>query len=800
MASKPGDDLLGQDASVLGDEEDPLIGQDASALDSPADVDSLMAQAYKRQEKKPGILDTFAEEFTQGASKEWGDEAASKLYGAREYMRNLFGGKGLQESGTAAKAEEAPFLKHTREQRAVSRKENPGTAAIANLTGGLASDYVLNSATGGAFANPAGQALLGGVTGAGFSEGPLLSTETAGKTALGTLLGYGLGKAGQKYPAGTGGVMALLGLGGAAAGGIKGEDGQPLLSTEDRWQLGTTGVAAGSAALASKLMRPVANAAGKSLQGAKNEIEAPLRAKNVARAEGLASDNDKEIAEVEKGLVAAGKDKIRKFKKLVLQKQRGLKEDDESMTGALEAQAAKQEAADKASVEAFQASERGPAKTEASADKIAEFEASIPARVEGKENADYQAVLNRYLTNKQLGHEIPPEVEAQVQAIRSRYEKNSPGFWEKYLYNWKQNGEKYKQELMDELASMKGASSASEGPTTAVGTPKAINPDTGVTGRPPAMKPPPDLDQAQEAAANELKIPFEGPDPRFEKHPGKYPEALAFQQSAADENNLAMKQALGMAEAPGLKPDPARLLSDAEKDVVSKNLGTKARFVSPPRPPKDATLRNVDELRAYERGSNLPPEPGTNAGSPGRQGKAASGGEDYPKEFFEGAPPEPDFFDSPISNDAWKRLNQGAPLAEASSNTPRADMSLAENLPQTKAKLWNAAKMGAFTGGVPGAGTGAAVMGVKGAGAGASGGAIAGAMANVGRLASKDPASRAYLMDKVQRVFSIVPDFNDKYGRFLAAGSQGPAQDLVTRIQFLMAQDPEFAAAWEQKE
>jgi hypothetical protein len=111
-----------------------------------------------------------------------------------------------------------------------------------------------------------------------------------------------------------------------------------------------------------------------------------------------------------------------------------------------------------------------------------------------------------------------------------------------------------------------------------------------------------------------------------------------------------------------------------------------------------------------------------------------------------------------------------------------------------------AAKLGALTGVVPSSGLGAAAFGYKGAAGAGSVGGVTGALAGVGKLAAKDPAARAYLMDRVNAVFSFVPNLTAKYGTFLGAGARVPAIDLASRLQHLMRTDPEFAKAWQATE
>jgi hypothetical protein len=525
VASKTAhDELLGQDASILGAEPapDPFVGQDASSLDEPPqrklyqglpppspESEAALAQARKYlkpakppQYNTPDALETGATEFSQGFGKEWFDEAEAKGFKARDYLKSLMHGHSLKEAADQVEGTEKAVLPAIRERRRAGQKEHPGLAAASNLAGNLASDFVLDSATGGALRNSAGASLMGGITGAGSSDGDLLSWETAAKTGGGALLGKYLGKAATKYPVGTPTALSVLGLGAAAFGGHKGADGQPYLSDYDRWQMGLTGGLAGGAAALSKLLSPVAEWAGAGAQAARNELEGPLRNKDVAVAEGLAKNFDDQDAKFNKSLSDAGKDKIRAFKKLVISKVRGKKAeqaakvdeintDDAAVSKSFANSQNNQDTHDGLSVEALQTSERKPSPPKgATPDQVAEFEAAIPGRVQGKQDADYQAVLHRYLTMKELGHEIPPELQTRVNGLVERYSKNSPGFFNRFLYDHEANADKYRQELMTELAAMKNAaSSARPGQDTGVGLPKNLTVDTQIAGVPKGQQP-----------------------------------------------------------------------------------------------------------------------------------------------------------------------------------------------------------------------------------------------------------------------------------------------------------------------
>lgn len=796
------------------------VAPDAGSM-SDEEITSKVVSGLKP--KPPGMLDTAAMEFTQGAGKEWADEGATKLYGAREYMRNLFGGQGFGRAAEAAKESQAPFQKMVREDRDLGRKANPKIAAAFNTAGDLASDWALRLMTFGASDTPAGQAILGGITGAGASDEPLFSTKTGLMTAGGAGMGLAFGKLGKRYPKATSAVLSMLGLGAAGLGGIQDSEGKPIMDEADRWQMGGTG-AAGAVSAISSLVHGAGKGAGKVAKGALEQLETPLRAKDVGVAEELNAANDAKSALLDKATSSAGKEKIAKFKKRLLGKKQELKADDKAVRQAFKESLTKEAAENKATVEAFQASERGPAPAAgASPDEIAAFEASIPARVQGKQDADYQAVLNRYQTQKSLGHEIDPEVETRVQAIIDRYEKNSPGFYKRFLYDWEQNGAKHQADLMAELNAMKGGSAAGPRPTTAVGIPSAAKADTQVSGRPTTkMQPPPELAKAQQEAAQELDIPFVRVKPGTEE----YPELFAKAKADVDSENLHVKNLLGLEEPEfGFQPEPARLLSDKEKDIVAKNTGVLSvngepmRFSRPPDPPSDARMRNAAEVDAFDRGSNLPPEPGTPGLAPDRKSKVGdTPGEGYKPEFFTESAPDPDFLDSPISNADWARINKtpsspaeprepapmfwekSVPVEAPSTNTPRAERHIAENAPALKQKVKDAAKLGALSGGAAMTPAGMLLHGVSGAAEGVGLGSVSGAVGNVGRLMVTDPAARAYVMGKIERMLTKAPQLSEKYGRFLTTAAQGPAAGLSARLVYLLQSSPEFAAAWERTE
>lgn len=314
------DPLIGQDASVLGEEEDPLIGQDASALDEApgggaipapqrgqsihvnmppaAGVEGVPVQKRVSPGRALalGALDfaTLGTHPRLTAANEMFEKVGrgSAEPGHGNYLQKLLEDprKTLDESQGVYDEE----LAKSREEHDQAVEQRPveniiGKAAPAILTGPLLKALGLGAAT-----TTAGTAALGGAAGVGGTRADLQkaaswgtsfeNAKEAGKVALDGTIGAGLGFFGAKYPTATGATMATAGALGDRLG----------LTPGQRTQLKVGGGMSMAGGLLTRLLGGASNKAGNTSAAALEKASAEPRA--------LASKADEALARRTEGL------------------------------------------------------------------------------------------------------------------------------------------------------------------------------------------------------------------------------------------------------------------------------------------------------------------------------------------------------------------------------------------------------------------------------------------------------------------------------------------------------------------
>ncbi len=813
----------------------------------------------------PSKKESAAGGLMQGLTAGWGDELsalgdAAHDAGARMgILPKIFEKKptAAQQAVDEDLGEEAGFgqvyeraLAAKRARRDWQSEENPKTFAGADFAGNMVTSAVV---PGGLL----GGAAMGALGGAGYSD----DNKLAG-AALGGVIGGTLGKAAQKAPAITGLVGAGLGAAGALDSGAK---------ESDRWSAGISAgtalagaVTAGAGKLAGKTAKYLK---GKELR-ARGEVGEKLIAEDVTdalsydkrRTSALESQKDELAAArkwIDKEQAAAlgrreglddayakfGKDKLSSIIDAAEAKRKGRGDEDKAVSKAFSEQQKKQQLEDAALVDAYMRGESAPGGPQASEARVAEFEAAIPAKVQGKQDADFQAVLNRFLTMKQLGEPIPPEIDARVQALKERYAGNSPEFFKRFLYDWENSGPKYENELRAQAADMRGQSSAAVGRDTDVKVPEVVRADTAVSGRPemPSIpKEPIGAELGDEEYWTRFKIAKEQGVPYKEapEYRSGYTATYENRVQQHEAQNRALNRIIGLEEAgPGYEPDFGALVNERERAEIRQNRGVPEQEYAE-RPSESKALRNYPEIRDWYVG---PPEPGSpgrdtatnpmgfadgelppTAPSPGRKTPPRPAPtEPRSAEFYSAPAPDPDFRDSPIDNETWNRLAKNTPdeqltplgglkgftdgtlepLPESPTFVPPEPPSMDSRIdaelqsPATDAKLAQARALGAARGARnPFALVGGASLGgVGGLAAGSAIGVLNGVATQYVTLANRDPAVRARLLGAVERVFRKVPELHQKIAPFLGAGLQRGTTELVKRIQQAAETNKEFA-------
>lgn len=790
------------------------------------------------------------------ADMNWGDELVAKgvagLNAARRWLNGV-----PSEEGQFAKDETAA-LDSARRDLKEGRELYPGTASSTSMAGGFLPQTAAAIATGGASLTPKGQALMGAVSGAGTGT----DLESRGKNAaIGMGLGAGLSKLAQLAPVATGVGLGALGTAGAVAGDKVG------LKPADRWDLGFLGGAGllgAGGTLAARLLGKGGAAAEQAAENATSEVSDRIKADDAAKAAALDKENDaskkagvklfdkaaERIAgekEAENGIPQASKDFIDAEHKAAL-KQRGADEAafnkatadvgkqkfkrlDEAINQLHNERAAAQGDEDKYVVQALQQSERPAAGggVGAGPEQIAAFEASIPSKVQAKENAELGAALNRVATFRNSGKEVPAQLADYVDGLVTEYEKNTPGFLEQYFRSKGPKGlaAEYEKELLAQLADMKarrGGGAIDTSRDTVIGTPKAA--DLLAARKPPLA--PKSLVPIEE----QLKMARDyGIDTKAYDN-----EAMSNLES---QRAMDIEKALGTAPlGPGEKPNYGALVGPDEREGIAKNLGlsylqrsdeeqaalnamkpkdrvygpdTIAKTPTPPPPDTGAARpRNMGGGRAPPNlpsdvpipwsgeGKPLPPEPSPEYKGwmtwdqlgkvpyeepPAGKNPAADSERflQYLQSKTQTPATEPD-------TQPWKWGAELAPTLEE-----RAQQQIASTGPAIKQAAMSGAFGGAknplYLGGgaALGAAGGKGALGVAG---GAAVGAVSGAASAVNRLAAADPAVRARIFGTVADTLNNIAGMEKYAGLF--SGAANP-EKVALAIQLLSKQEPRLA-------
>lgn len=740
-----------------------------------------------------------------------------------------------------------------RKSRDIAKQENPASYASGHLGGTIATGVATAP-----FGSPAAVGMsMGAAGGVGNSDAPLMSTDTLKSGVVGGGMGGLFGKAGQVAPIATAIGGAGLGFGTAAFGDKLGMD------KADRIEAGLGGLlSAGAAGLGflgqraqnlnnrarkqieSRLVdadavegADINRRRDRSLAAMDKENEASKKAglkkfeaiskrieeqspdKPTAHIEQAEVDPIKFIDDEAKALAAkekpyfdaeqaAGKEKAARFQAALKERQKGRQTDDKAVVKSFQQAEKNQDNADAALVQAFQNAERPAAGGGggSSPDAIAAFEANIPARVQGKLDAEYQAVLNRFNTLKALGKEIPSELADRVKAIESRYEMNSPEFFDRYLGDWEGKAANYRAELEAELANMKGRGGPSpSGRDTEVSPPGALSADTEVSSPPQHEGAVPmhgrDADIAMLRA--QLDVPSEADvDPRIA---ARAPALAERDQQFVDAKNKAIDKLLGLQESePGEKLDFSKLLSKSEQKQIAKNVGVDPR-AKPGKHPKSPMHNRIDyEMYQDRTPANQSTSPVTEEPSTNPLGTVNPRKTRYDADFYKGPPVEPDFKDSPISNAMWKKVSGAAVRDEDLSHDQRAaeywrkqafsDSTRSLEEPKAAApKYEEPVPMSQRVQEVVDKGGRApnVIPEVEMLGGGRS--PLKALLSGVDY--ARDPAVQARVFGRLQKALEAHPNLYKKYAPFIQQGAAEGLVGLSNRIQYLMSSDPEFSLA-----
>ncbi len=807
------------------------------------DIDEDQAKARNLSPIKPTGMDPSESGMVAGSqalSLNFADELGGALAApfnsptrTQQIVDEDVGSPGFMESALRAYDNEKNSLRKTDVE---AKETNPKSYAGSYLAGSvmLPGSGVKNAV------------VQGGLSGVGASEDNAEVGGLAGGVAGGTVAGLI-----KKFP-----VLGGLGLSAAALAAVAKGDALGL-SESDKYMLAAAGLAglvgAGGAGV-SKLRANLANKAGGVASRAEADVEARLVAKDTSA--GLAMDKEnaaskakgmklfddiekrlvadegipeasikqidadhasafktrrKDEAELGKAVEGFGKDKFKAFKEAV--------ED----TGGTRLAAQKE--SDDALVDAFMAEEsgvvprQGAKQSPALQDEIAQFEASIPAKVQGKEAAEFGALLNRVGTFKAAGKPVPPELQSYVDNVYTQYEQNTPGFLEKYFRAKDPKGlaKEYEGELLAELNSMKarlgepGAETSALSRDTVVGPPSEEHLAAAMKPKPTADDFVPRLEKEQIARDVGVDFPDHTPDPEN--------AWLDFVASRNKEKAGSMKKSLGLMKAePGEDVSPAVLVSDEEQKQIARNSG-KSYLDRDEKGWEEIELANTMRKNRELYGSARDEIP-TAAGKPAALEAGARKPVDPEAEDFEwpGYPswsqvssPDAPLAPSFQARDYFAKQNVAdyikAPTGEEAwhwdSLAPTMKERVAGEVAATGPKLKSAAMAGAVRGArnpltiAPAASVGTALAGpygfAVGGALGSAAGAINGSLARVNMLAERDPAVRARVFGAVQRLLKTNAPFAEKYGALVSGGIS--RTELLPILDTITKDDPEFEVA-----
>jgi hypothetical protein len=829
----------------------PGLPQVRGAAPGESDVaDSVLsAPSTPKVDVSVGKVGAALNGTAQGGASAWADEAGGALFAP-------FSSPSAQQKQTWAEDGVEPSFKDwivanyenersgQRRMRDRSAADEPGVYGTSLVGGGIAQSVATNALTGGQASTPWGNFIQGAVAGSGASDADFLSKDNAKATLAGGVIGATVGKASKHAPAATAATLGGLGVTAAAFGDKIG------MSKADRVAAGVGGtVAAVTAATmaAQKAGNVVSKKFGSAETKARGQVQGKLEAKDAASEALLDKENAKFKAAGMKAFDTAAERlenqaKIPDAPDTLQQKQgreykngkefidtshaeafKGQRRDEKILDKALRRagkekfkafddmvgdESAKrkgaEESSDKALVEAMQAEESGvvPGKGASNANEIADFEASIPQRVENKEHAEFGALVNRVSTFKMSGRPVPPDLDAHVDDVIAQYEKNTPGFLERFLRQKdpKALAEGYREELLAKLADMKAGVGTQPGMKrdTQVSVPSperlmaAQKPAEGPRARVPMME--------QRQLAREQDLLPENVEPRV---PDYYYEPQGetgrFQryklEGDVDREKARIKaldKLLGFSKAdPGEQPDPSVLFNDSEEIAnIAESAGV--GHIRPKAAVYDELNKmNID--RQVKEGLRPPPRGPKTVAAPGASGPlferaqfAISGDESmddglrlvdqpgWPKWSQISSPDAPPANDSGKAFEHYKSLNNAADPVDDFPLKSRAPFDISKSDPMharvdsevSKSKL-SLNPMSAVR----------AVVSPRGA-----------AMSAAGAATSEgNPELRAKVYGALQRTLSSNPALQEKYGQLFAGAAT--RADLLAMV----ASFPELA-------
>lgn len=579
----------------------------------PEDLNDLPSTPPR---EKDGAISAGLRGFTQHLTGGYGDEIQAAIgtalpdFGSKSYGYPIGDDEDPDDLSFLDKVQRRYKNERTnaRRGRDIAKKDQPAAYGLSGAAGATANALGAGVLTGGLAFTPPGAAVLGGLVGAGNSDAPLFSQETANTAEDAAMLSGLTAGFGNAFP-----IAASL-LGGGAGAGLALFGDRLGMDEADRWMAGAGGAAGllgGTAAAGNRAKTYVANKTGEAAQRARGEVKTKLEAKDAKLGAQMDAEDavsrtanlkkfDKQAAELEAqqgvqpeakkfvtdehaaafkqrradereldaAMTAAGKEKLGAFDDVI--NEAGSKRikagelHDDYTVDAMRKQEAKQitRAAEQAAAEGADPHARA---VSALGHKAKEFYAGIRTQLGlgqklSQEQQDALAVLH-------------PDFEARLNSLAGEFKEGKGALLERLVAQ-------FEAEAAGQVAPKWKPGTKPVTPQTEIGVP---SPEMLESAMKPKPNPRAQLSYDEQIQlAKEAGVEFPPPPPTDEAWSKYKPEAQDREWDVANQfhaerdrdRRIAMERALDIIQRdPGETPDLKSLVSPNERSAIAKRLG-----------------------------------------------------------------------------------------------------------------------------------------------------------------------------------------------------------------------------------